>query len=277
MVGDRNTRRSCARLVKAFAILALGLLAAYTTCVAASVFYAPTVVAESGVGGFVSFGNGPSVNDKGKVAFIGRYSATANTNETVHLWTPIAGVVDIGPTFHPQNRTFGDSVRINSNDEVVAWTHTFGATPIYEVRVFRSATPNDTSVMVRAVSVGASNYDLLYQNPWINNTRVLEDRANAQPGNKDGVCDSGETCVSQNAFNAPLLPNRDHEPDAGQGRGRQPRLVLRGVQSRRLGRQPYCDSDLLSRSGQVTRPGLGGRDRGVRIGTRQAIRNSHGE
>ena len=67
---------------------------------------------------------------------------------------------------------------------------------------------NDNSVMVRAVSGGTTNFDLLYQNPAMNNNRVLEDRANGLPGNKDGVCDAGETCVSQIAFNAPVLPAR---------------------------------------------------------------------
>ncbi len=62
--------------------------------------------------------------------------------------------------------------------------------------------------MVRAVSGGTTNFDLLYPNPAMNNNRVLEDRANAQPGNKDGICNAGETCVSQIAFNAPLLPAR---------------------------------------------------------------------
>ncbi|MEO8739000.1 MAG: PASTA domain-containing protein [Casimicrobiaceae bacterium] len=215
-------------------------LAAVANSAAASVFYAATVVAESGLGGFVSFGNGPSVNDKGKVAFIGRYSASTFTDEAVHLWTPIAGVVDISPGFHPQSRSFGESARINNNDEVAVWTR---ITPSnnYEVRVFRSGTPNQNSVMMRAATGGgASNFDLLYQNPAMNNTRSLEDRALGQPGNKDGVCNAGETCTSQlafGAFNVNLSPTRylvtvNKNPTDATDAGTQNSFGLNTAQSR---------------------------------------------
>jgi beta-lactam-binding protein with PASTA domain len=178
------------------------LLFAIATGSSASVFYKFNVVAETPTNGFVSFGTGPSVNDKGKVAFVGSHSG----GPSIFLWTPIAGVTDIASSLLSTNRSFGDSVRLNSNDEVLSWTRLLPSGN-YEVRVFRSATPNDNSVMVRGLS-GASNFDLLYQNPAMNNTRALEDRANGLTGNKDGVCDGGETCVSQIAFNAPLLPSR---------------------------------------------------------------------
>jgi beta-lactam-binding protein with PASTA domain len=191
---------------RAFCRSVVGTLAAtlfaVATATSASVFYKFNVVAESGVGGFTGFGMGPSVNDKGKVAFVGTHAG----GPSVFLWTPIAGVTDIASNLLSTSRSFGDSVRINNNDEVLSWTRLLPSGD-YEVRVFRSATPNDNSIMVRGLS-GASNYDLLYQNPAMNNTQVLEDRANGLPGNKDGICNAGEVCVSQIAFNAPLLPAR---------------------------------------------------------------------
>ena len=225
-----HRRASCPWVVRALT----ATLLAVSTAAPASVFYKFNVVAETPTGGFVSFGNGPSVNDKGKVAFVGRLAASGN--ESVYLWTPIAGLTDIAPGFHPQNRSFGESVRINNNDEVLAWTRILPSGN-YEVRVFRSATPNDNSIMVRGLAGSAAPYDLLYQNPAMNNTRVLEDRALAQPGNKDGICDAGETCVSQIAFNAPRLPTRFlgtvvKNPTDATDSGAQHETVLNTSQSR---------------------------------------------
>ena len=78
--------------VGTFGALAATLLLP-ATAASASVFYKFNVVAETPTNGFVSFGTGPSVNDKGKVAFIGRLAASGN--ESVYLWTPVAGVTNI--------------------------------------------------------------------------------------------------------------------------------------------------------------------------------------
>ncbi len=169
----------------------------------AGVFYRFNVVGETATApfNFTSFGNGPSINDKGKVAYVGKVAV--NSNESVVVWSPVASTsTDIWPSSHLQNRTFGESVRINANDEVAVWTHTFAPQNTYEVRVFRSATANDNSIMVRGNSPSPP-YDLLYQNPWINSTKSLEDTSSfIAGGNKDGVCNPGETCVSQTAYNA---------------------------------------------------------------------------
>ena len=173
----------------------------------ASVFYKFNVVAETGLPPFnlTGLGNGPSINDEGKVAYIGRI--TQNSNESVFVWSPVGGNTDVAPGLHPQNRTFGEGARINGNDEVAVWTHTFPSlSAIYEIRVLRGAGPIDNgSVAVRGVP-GGPPYDGFYPFPWINNTKVLEDRSAQIPtGNKDGICDAGETCFSQTAFNAFLI------------------------------------------------------------------------
>ncbi len=82
---DSTRPRSGARLTRALA--ATLLLAA--TAAPASVFYKFNVVAETPTNGFVSFGTGPSVNEKGKVAFVGRIAA--NTNESIYVWDPVSG------------------------------------------------------------------------------------------------------------------------------------------------------------------------------------------
>jgi beta-lactam-binding protein with PASTA domain len=184
---------------------ALAVVAFAASAIAhAGVWYDFDVVAETGVSPTASttiLGNGPSINGKGKVAYVGVVSNQAD--ETVYLWSPAtAASTDIG-LGHPQNRTYGangtGTVHVNNNDEVVAWTHTFAPQNTYEVRVLNSLSPTGNTVMVRGSS-GALPFDLLYANPWINDVRALED--DTQGGNNNGACDAGEVCVPQTVFNA---------------------------------------------------------------------------
>lgn len=178
-------------------ILATMVAATVSTGANAGVFYRLQVVAESGTGDFIGFGPGPSINKKGKVAFISKLAL----GDSIGVWSPVGGVSDIASSFVSSNRSFGDSAQINDHDEVAAWNRRTGATPIGEVRIFRSATPNDSTVMVRGIpDFFPGGYDVLFQFPVINNTRNLEDRS--QGGNLDGVCNGGESCVPQTAFGA---------------------------------------------------------------------------
>lgn len=174
---------------------AVGLLASAHVGLA-TVFYRFSIVAETPGVGFQGIGNGPSINEKGKVAFVAKFA----NGSSIMVWDPITGLTDLATNFRSPNRSFGETVRINNNDEIVTWNRLLPL-GLSEVRVFRAATPNDTSIAVRGITDG-SPYQILYQNPTINNTRVLEDRLQALPGNKDGICDSGEVCLSQIAFNA---------------------------------------------------------------------------
>jgi hypothetical protein len=139
-------RAGFANAVTALAVAAFTVLA---TPAMASVYYAFNVVAETGVGGFTGLGNGPSINDKGKIAFV----STSAGGPTVTLWSPIGGLSDLASTLLSPNRFFGDSVRINGNDEVLSWNRLLPL-GLYEIRVFRSGTPNDSSIMVRGLSGG---------------------------------------------------------------------------------------------------------------------------
>ncbi len=185
------------RLLRGFArtLLGVGLLTGAMT-VSASVFYRFSVVAETPAGGLTGVGGGPSINDKGKVAFVGTFT----NGPSILVWDPTTGVTDLASNFRSPNRSFGAAVKINTNDEIVTWNRLLPL-GLYEVRVFRAATPNDTSIAVRGIT-GGGPYQILYQNPTINNNRILEDRLQGLPGNKDGICDPGEVCLSQIAFNA---------------------------------------------------------------------------
>jgi len=185
------------RLLTGFArpLLGVGLLTG-AMAASASVFYRFSVVAETPVGGFTGVGAGPSINDKGKVAFVGKFA----NGPSIMVWDPTTGVTDLASNFRSPSRSFGEAVKINNNDEIVTWNRLLPL-GLYEVRVFRAATPNDTSIAVRGLT-DSGPYQILYQNPTINNNLILEDDLQALPGNKDGICDPGEVCLSQIAFNA---------------------------------------------------------------------------
>jgi beta-lactam-binding protein with PASTA domain len=175
--------------------LAVGLLT-YAGAASATVFYKFRVVADTSLGGFAGVGTGPSINDKGKVAFVGNFT----DGPSIMVWDPTNGVTDLASNFRSPNRSFGEAVKINKNDEIVTWNRLLPL-GLYEVRVFRAASPNDSSIAVRGLT-DSGPYQLLYPNPAINNNKVLEDCLQGLPGNKDGVCDPGEVCLSQIAFNA---------------------------------------------------------------------------
>lgn len=176
----------------------VGALCVATTLAAqASVFYKFDIVAQTGQDGIVSLGTGPSVNAKGKVAYVGTYAG----GPSVFSWSPAGGRVDVAPGFLSTSRSFGDAVMINFHDEIVTWNRILPQA-LYEIRVFRAGAPDDSSLAVRGTTTGQP-YNILFQGPAINANRVLEDRSSAVPtGDKDGLCEAGEVCFSQVAFGA---------------------------------------------------------------------------
>ena len=180
--------------------LTAAALAACTTLASASVFYKFDIVAQTGTGGIASLGTGPAVNEKGKVSYIGRTTTSTTASASVYVWSPTGGSVDIATNFFSPNRNFGETVRMNKHDEVATWNRLLPL-GLSEVRIFRPATPNDSTVLVRGLTGGGQAYELLYQHPALNARKSLEDRNSAIPtGNKDGFCDAGEVCMSEVAF-----------------------------------------------------------------------------
>jgi beta-lactam-binding protein with PASTA domain len=186
--------------------LAVAALAACSTLASASVFYKFDVVAESGQGGIVNLGTGPSINNAGDVAYVGRFTSSTIASASIFVRPPTGPASDLASSMVSPNRNFGEAVRINEHKEVAAWTRVLSGTlQLFEVRIFRATSPGDSSVLVRGAGSSSgvpAPYEILYQNPALNAARVLEDRAGGLPGDKDGVCDAGEVCMSQIAFTA---------------------------------------------------------------------------
>ncbi len=79
-------------------------------------FYNLEVIAETGQDGLTGILQDASINDAGKVAFVGQYS----DGEGILVGTG-SSLTDINPTFsHDPTRTFGPALQINNNDQVAA-------------------------------------------------------------------------------------------------------------------------------------------------------------
>jgi Dockerin type I domain/PASTA domain len=187
-----------------FNLAVLALFGATSASAAPGLYHRIDVIAATGASGWTGFGNGPSINDKGKVAFVTKSAA----GDSVEVWSPTVGNTEISPAFRSPGRSFGEGVQINNKDEVVTWNRVLGASPRYEVRVFRSGLADDSTIMEHASTVLplSRSYDLLFPFPALNNARVLEDRTRG--GNLDGVCNVGEICASEVAFGAFRVPTR---------------------------------------------------------------------
>jgi hypothetical protein len=81
-----------------------------------STFYNLDVIAETGQAGLTGILQDVSINDKGKVAFVGKYS----DGEGI-LVGDGSSLTNINPSFsHDSSRTFGPAVQINNSDQVAA-------------------------------------------------------------------------------------------------------------------------------------------------------------
>src|SRR5581483_6286497 len=83
-----------------------------------SAFYDLTTLASTAGGGFTSFGDLPSINELGDVAFVGN----SDSGNGLYIAGRNGQVANINPTFTNSNdgRTYGRSVAINGADNVVA-------------------------------------------------------------------------------------------------------------------------------------------------------------
>ena len=67
------------------------------------------VVASTPMGSFVAFGTGPSINDKGKVAFLAKTANSPTGPSTVMVWSPTSGATDLATNLYSPNRHFGEA------------------------------------------------------------------------------------------------------------------------------------------------------------------------
>jgi uncharacterized delta-60 repeat protein len=122
-----------------------------------SAFYDLTPVASTAGGQFTSFGNLPSVNGSGTVAFVG-YNGTQSG-----LWVSSAadGLINVNPTYTANgtgNRSFGRSVAINDSGTLVATDRYTGDSAQYYTRLWSSTTP-DAHTDLATVPDASGAYD----------------------------------------------------------------------------------------------------------------------
>jgi hypothetical protein len=98
-----------------------------------SAFYNLEVIAETGQDDLTGILPGASINDNGKVAFVGQYS----DGEAIFVGGDSSPLLDITPTFsHDSSRTFGPGVQINDNDQVAAVDRQSGGTTTWDLRTW---------------------------------------------------------------------------------------------------------------------------------------------
>lgn len=132
-----------------------------------SAFYSYDVVASSGAGGFTGFGNGPSINDAGTVAYVGQHS-----NGDALFVKPEGGVSkELSPGFdHDPSRTFMQTVQINNSGKVVAQARVAGSTLKSFIQVWNSSGTDSFTTAATADSGGSGQFDAVFPFPSINNS-----------------------------------------------------------------------------------------------------------
>jgi YD repeat-containing protein len=101
----------------------------------AGIPYYLDVIARTGDQGLVGFGDQPSINDLGQVAFVGQFVDGEGIFVGDH-----AGLENINPQFsHTLDRVFGRGVQINNSGQVLARDRVSGGPAIAHVRIWDGA------------------------------------------------------------------------------------------------------------------------------------------
>ncbi len=121
-------------------------LSAAMTVSHASVFYKFDIVAQSGVGTLVSINQEVSINDTGRVAFIGHDTASSSSFDSIWVGDGFGTAPrSINPTFSGSSRDFGFP-QINNRNLVAARDRVSGSPPSYLVRTWSSDTNGWTTM-----------------------------------------------------------------------------------------------------------------------------------
>src|SRR5262245_38753248 len=89
----------------------------------ASSYYSHTIIAKTGQAGLTGMGDMPSINDNGRVAFVGQVSG----HEGIFVGDGI-NLGNITPDFSNETgRFFGRAVQINNNNQVVGYDRRNGS------------------------------------------------------------------------------------------------------------------------------------------------------
>ena len=105
-----------------------------------------SVLTENGQTALVSLSDSPSINRRGKVAFVGRFAV----GDGIIVGNGV-DLKDINPTFSGEsNRSFGRFVQINDADRVIAIDRSSGSPARFEVRSWYANTPDTWTTIATA-------------------------------------------------------------------------------------------------------------------------------
>ena len=97
------------------------------------------VIAQTGDQGVTGLGSGPSINDSGKVALVGRY---ADGSDSIFVGDGTPGSLHDVSALRSTLRTFQESVQINNSGQIAAVNRLSGAPATYSLRTWNSTTNN---------------------------------------------------------------------------------------------------------------------------------------
>jgi VCBS repeat-containing protein len=111
-------------------------------------FYKYDIIAKTGDQGIQKIENRTSINDLGKVAFVGDLNTSVFGLNGIFIGDSVGGSVtltDIAPSSKQSNRQFGTAVQINNNNQVIgSWRETSGTS---NLRLFNGNTTNSSSLI----------------------------------------------------------------------------------------------------------------------------------
>ena len=133
-------------------------------------FYQYEIVAQTNetvdVGTLAGFGNSPSINEFGTVAFVGQVSQNnVPVGDTLFFGNPGSSTLtDVAPNFLNVSRTFDDAVQINDSNQIVAQDRFDGAPPTFFMRVWDGSQQNFFTLVAKS----GSTYKAVLTDPAIN-------------------------------------------------------------------------------------------------------------
>ncbi|MDB5327683.1 MAG: hypothetical protein JWM57_3252 [Phycisphaerales bacterium] len=132
-----------------------------------SASYSYDVIAQSGVGNFTGFGTGPSINDDGIVAYVGKHQVGDGL-----FIKPAGGTSkEISPSFdNDSSRTFMQTVQINDKGQVAAQARVVGATLKSFIELWNSASTDSYTTAATGDSGGNAQFSAVFPFPTTNNS-----------------------------------------------------------------------------------------------------------
>jgi hypothetical protein len=172
-------------------------------------FYQYEIVAQNNesvdVGTLTGFGNSPSVNEFGEVAFVGQVSQN-NTplGDTLFFGNPGSNALtDVAPNFLTTSRTFDDAVQINDTDQIVTNDRFAGSPPVYFIRVWNGHEQNSFTLVAKS----GSTFAAVLTDATINSSNAVT--FSALNSNFNGLLvesDPPYSQLNQVSLNTPLRP-----------------------------------------------------------------------